>query len=203
MTAYVLTRTAGRPRMFQRLREALAGQDYPRIVHVVHQEHPSAYATADHVINGEPATGGSAPWELHNKRLLEFVATLAPGWVTFIDDDDTYTSRGSVTTMLRHAVDPGVMPVWRVERERGRISPAEWRADIGTPQGALCWEAAAFHTSHVPLALRGIDADAGSDGRMWHALARHLRIEWVDEVLTRPQREGRMGKGRGLKRDCA
>jgi hypothetical protein len=188
--------------MFAKLRTAIAAQDHPRIVHVVHQERPSDYAVADHVINGLPAAGGTAPYELHQKRLLAFVSTLEPGWVTFIDDDDTYTNPKSISTMLASATDVSVMPVWKVERERGRISPSAWQANPGTPAGALCWEAAAFHTSHIPTAIKFIDANGGSDGRMWAALSKVLRVEWVDAILTRPQREGRMGKGRGLKRDA-
>jgi hypothetical protein len=194
--AYVLTRTANRPRMFARLRASLQRQRFPgSIVHVVHAEPGSDYAAADVVVRGARATGGSAPYELHQQRLLDAVASMEPGWVTFIDDDDEYATRTSLARMLARATDDRVMPVWKVERERGRISPASWCGDLGSFDGRLCWEAAAHHTRHIGLAT--IDANDGADGRYWHQLSQHLQLVWQDEVLTRPQ----VGKGCGRRRD--
>lgn len=196
MIAYVLTRTANRPKMFARLQESLLSQDFPgRVIHVVHAEPGSDYADADIVIGGARATGGTAPWELHNQRLLDAIKHLTPGWVTFMDDDDMYTGRHSLKRMLYRAVSPGIMPVWRVERENGRLSPKDWMGDLASFDGSLCWEAAAHHTSMIGKA--GIDADGGADGRYWHQLSQHLELVWQDEILTRPQ----AGKGKGRRRD--
>ena len=196
MIAYVLTRTAGRPRMFARLRESLAQQQFPGIImHVVHAEPGSDYAEADVLIRGARATGGTAPWELHNRRLLDEVARMPPGWVCFIDDDDEYATPHSLRRMLAPATHAGIMPVWRVERENGRISPAEWAGDLSSFDGRLCLEAAAHHTTHIGKAT--IDANDGADGRYWHQMSQHLRVVWRDEILTRPQ----AGKGRGRRRD--
>ena len=195
MIAYVLTRTAGRPRMFQRARESILAQDHRPIVHVVHQERPSRYAVADHVITGRPQSGGTAPYELHQRTLLAAVASMPPGWVLFLDDDDEFTTPASVRRMLAHATSPDIMPVWRVERENGRISPTVWRGDLASFDGRLCWEAAAHHTSHIGKAV--IDANDGADGRYWQQMSQHLRVAWVDEVMMRPQ----AGKGKGRRRD--
>ena len=182
--------------MFARLRASLARQQFPGIiVHVVHAERGSDYAEADVLVRGERATGGSAPYELHQQRLLDAVAGMAPGWVTFIDDDDEYTTRTSLARMLARATDDRVMPVWRVERERGRISPVSWCGDLSSFDGRLCWEAAAHHTSHIGKAA--IDANDGADGRYWLQMSQHLQLVWQDEVLTRPQ----AGKGKGRRRD--
>ena len=209
MIAYVLTRTAGRPKMFARLRESLLSQDFPgRVFHLVHAETGSTYAKADAVIHGNhlPRSLGTAPWELHNRTLLEHLATLVrgtqdhepthpEGWITMIDDDDEYTSRDSLSRMLQHATDPSVMPVWRVERENGRLSPATWQGDLASFDGSLCWEAAAHHTRWIGRAK--IDADGGADGRYWQQLSQHLTLVWQDETLTRAQ----VGKGKGKRRD--
>jgi len=182
--------------MFARLRASLQQQVFPGIImHVVHAEPGCGYAEADVVVRGDRAVGGTAPYELHQQRLLDAVAGMAPGWVTFMDDDDEYTTPHSVRRMLANATSEDIMPVWRVERERGRISPAAWMGDLGSRDGRLCWEAAAHHTSHIGLA--SIDANDGADGRYWQQLRHHLRLVWLDEVLTRPQ----SGKGRGRRRD--
>ena len=213
MIAYVLTRTAGRPKMFARLRESLLSQDFPgRVFHLVHAETGSDYAEADIVIEGPhlPRSFGTAPWELHNRTLLEHLATLVrgtqdrepthpEGWVTFIDDDDEYVSQHSLARMLQHA-SPDVMPIWRVQRAHHRtqepiLSPRDWEGDLSSHYGRLCWEAAAHHTKWIGTAK--IDADDGSDGRYWHQLSQHLTLAWQDEVLTRPQ----VGKGKGKRRD--
>lgn len=199
---YVLTRTANRPKMFARCRQSVLAQDHTPIVHVVHAETGSDYAVADHVITGPrlPRSVGTAPWELHNQALLDVVAELEPGWVTFLDDDDEYTSARSVTRMLANATSEDVMPVWRVERAHPRtqereLSPHIWRGDLGEKYSALCWEAAAHHTSHIGAA--SIDGNQAADGRYWHQLSRRLRVVWQDEVLARPQ----VGKGKGKRRD--
>ena len=195
MIAYVLTRTAGRPRMFARARESVLAQDYAPIVHVVHQERPSKYARADHVITGHRQSGGTAPYELHNQRLLERVRTLSPGWVLFLDDDDVFVDAHAVSRIMSLCTSPDIMPVWRVERENGRISPTVWMGDLASRDGRICWEAAAHHTSHIGKAV--IDANDGADGRYWQQMSQHLRVAWVDEVMMRPQ----AGKGKGRRRD--
>lgn len=203
MIAYVLTRTANRPRMFARLRESLNTQDFHGgIIHVVHAETGSDYATGDVLITSDPlpASLGSAPFELHHQRLLDAVAELPPGWVTFIDDDDEYTSRDSLQRMLAHANEPDIMPIWRVQRAHHKtqapiLSPRDWASDLSSHYGRICWEAAAHHTSHIGKAT--IDANDGADGRYWLQLSQHLKLVWQDEVLTRPQ----AGKGKGRRRD--
>lgn len=88
---YVLTRTSRRPRFFSRLRESLLGQDYSRVVHVVHSDDSAdTYVDADIVIRGEPLPVvpkvSSGP-ELYNGRLIRALQELEAGWVTMMDDD--------------------------------------------------------------------------------------------------------------------
>jgi hypothetical protein len=205
VNTYVLTRTSNRPRAFARLRADLLAQDYDgRIIHVVHSDDPNdQYAEGDIVIHGERVPRGrhkTAPWERYNLALLEAVKYHGiPGFITFMDDDDTYTSSKSVATMMRYAI-AGVMPIWKVERENGRISPTEWMSDLNTPDGRICWEASTFHTDYLPLALAiGIDEMDGGDGRFWARMSESHQIAWIDAVLTRPQE----GKGKGRRRDVA
>jgi hypothetical protein len=87
------------------------------------------------------------------------------------------------------------MPIWRVLREKGRLSPTVWRGDLASRDGRICWEAAAHHTSLIGRAP--IDGDDGADGRYWAALSRDLQLVWIDEPLTRAQ----AGKGHGRTRD--
>lgn len=195
---FVLTRTSRRPRMFAQLRAALAQQSHP-FTHVVHSDDPSdTYVEGDVLVRGRRL--GQCGCERYNATLLKAIRG-RDGWVVFIDDDDRPVDENVLATIASFCTDPSVMPVWRVRREAGRISPGVWRGDLNTPLGGLCWEAAAFHLSHVDKAIAAIDARCGADGRMWAALAKHLAVEWHDQVLFEPQQPGRAGKGYGKRRD--
>ena len=200
---YILTRTSKRPRMFQRLRDNIASQDYDGpVMHIVHtDEVADDYVKGDMIVSSprlRKTEKQTAPWELYNLALLEAVQIYGqPGFITFMDDDDMYASSKSLST-IADVARPGLMPIWKVERENGRISPAQWRGDLATDEGRICWEASGFHTSHLELALNlSIDGNDGADGRFWHRLSRHLTTLWIDEVLTKPQ----VGKGNGKRED--
>lgn len=206
MTAIVLTRTANRPTMFARLRKSLLEQTgLDRVFHIVYSDTlTDAYPRGDLVLRGKrlPKTQeNSAPWEQYHTSMLEVALELFDGkdaFVSFIDDDDMYTSRSSLLTMASH-VAPGVMPIWKVQREGGRVSPFVFGADLRSDKGRICWEASAIHVSDLPLALSiGIDGADGGDGRFWANLADHLEVKWVNQTLTKPQ----FGKGHGRRRDA-
>ena len=200
---YILTRTSKRPRMFQRLRDSIATQDYAGpVMHIVHTDEPSDdYVKGDMIVSSphlRKSDKMTAPQELYNLRLLQAVQEYGqPGFVTFMDDDDIYTSSKSLST-IADVARPGLMPIWKVERENGRISPAQWRGDLTSDEGRICWEASGFHTSHLELALNlSIDGNDGADGRFWARMSRHLTTLWIDEILTKPQ----VGKGHGRRKD--
>lgn len=201
---FVLTRTSRRPRAFARLRRDLLAQEYPgEIIHVVHSDDPAdAYIEGDIVVRSERLRRRRPtdfPWDQYHLTLLQAVVDdTREGFVTFMDDDDTYTSPQSIARMMTNA-RPGVMPIWRVERERGRISPTTWKGDLNSRDGRICWEASTLHTTRIPLAHQaGIDGRDGADGRFWAALAPHHQLVWQNEVLTRPQ----AGKGHGRRNDA-
>lgn len=203
MTVFILTRTAGRPTMFARLRESILNQQFEgEVTHVVHAEEGHAdYAEADVVIRGPhlpKILNMTAPWELYNRRLLEAIAHFS-GWVMFLDDDDMFTNETALARAYAQATSPDQLLIWKVERENGRISPAKWRGGLSTPEGRICWEGGSHHTKYLSYAK--IDGDDGSDGRYWNQLSKCLPITWVDEVITKPQLEGRAGKGHGRRRD--
>ena len=216
MTAYVLTRTAMRPTMFGRLRRSVLSQKFDgEIIHLVHAEMDAADYAEGNVVVRAPRLpkilNMTAPWELYNQRLLDTLGSMIrgthdaerkypPGWIMFIDDDDMFTSDTAVARALAsaHKTNDQLL-VWKVERENGRISPFEWPGDLSTDRGRICWEGAAHHTKYIGYSK--IDGDDGGDGRYWRNLARFLPIVWVDEVIMRPQLEGRAGKGHGRRRD--
>jgi hypothetical protein len=201
---YVLTRTAARPRMFARLRQSLRSQTFDGDVrHVVHAEADNTrYVRGDIIVIGPRLRRGTAPWERYQARLLDRLVGEPPGWVTFLDDDDEYMHPEALTRIASYCKRRSDLPVWKTLRENGRISPAVFPGDLGSPEGRICWESAAFHTSHLDLARGLVGADDGSDGRFWAALAEHLTVRWHDDVLTRPQRDGRAGKGHGRRQDA-
>lgn len=203
MNVYVLTRTSNRPKMFTRLRESIANQKFDgQILHFVYSDDPKdSYVNGDVVIHGERLIKNkvnTAPWEVYNLELMKAVKFHGiPGIVTFIDDDDMYTSEHSIATMVANTQEDS-MTIWKVERENGRISPFKWQADLESDEGRICWEAAAFHTKHLPLAQSiGVDKADGGDGRFWAAMSKQLNITWLNEVLTKPQ----IGKGHGRRKD--
>jgi hypothetical protein len=203
MNVFVLTRTSGRPVMFARLRESLASQVFDgRIVHVVYSDDPSDdYVVGDVVVRGlrlRRKFQGSFPWEVYNLALLRAVESFGePGFIVFIDDDDVYVDEGSIATIVRHAREDSIL-VWKVERERGRVSPFDWNASLGSDEGRVCWEAGCFHSSQLQVAFGvGIDSMDGADGRFWAGLADYLPVVRLDRVLAKPQ----VGKGHGRRRD--
>lgn len=202
---YILTRTSGRPRMFTALRANLASQPYRDFLHVVHSDDPNdSYVEGDIVVRGErqPITGTRYGPEAYMRALLQAVKTHGtPGWVLVMDDDDVYAP-DALTTIASLCGDPDVMPVWKVRRENGRITPATWRGNPSTSSGRLCWENAAFHTKHLDHALNLVEPRDGNDGQVWAGLAARAIPEWHDAVLAHPQLPGRAGKGKGRRRDA-
>lgn len=201
MTAIILTRTSNRPKMFARLKRSIRDQDFTgRVFHIVYCDDPKdSYATGDLVIRGKRASGGTAPWETYHNEMLAEAVRLFSGqdaFVLFVDDDDMFARHDAISQIFKH-VRPGAMPVWKVEREKGRISPFVWKGDLTQDEGRICWEAAALHIDDVDLSVR-IDANDGADGRFWATMAKRLKVEWVDMVMTKPQ----VGKGHGRRRDA-
>lgn len=203
MNVFVLTRTSGRPKMFKRLRENLQAQRFDgSIIHVVYSDDPNDdYVEGDYVVRGRRQLRGkhnNFPWELYNLTLMHQVQSLRkPGFIIFIDDDDTPYDENSIQTIVDNANHDSIL-FWKVERENGRISPIEWKADLSTLEGRLCWEAGTFHTRHLSKALEvGVDNRDGGDGRFWASLAKRLPMIWLDRVLMKPQ----VGKGHGRRRD--
>lgn len=190
--------------MFQRLRDSIASQDYDGpIMHIIHTDEPTDdYVTGDMIVASprlRKTNNMTAPQELYNLRLLQAVHEYnQPGFVTFMDDDDMYTNPHSLSTIAQEA-QPGVMPIWKVQREKGRISPTAWRSDLTSNDGRICWEASGFHTNHLTTAINiGIDGNDGADGRFWAAMSQHLQVKWIDKILTKPQ----VGKGHGRRKDA-
>jgi len=201
---YILTRTSKRPRMFQRLRDSIASQNYDGpIMHIVHTDDLSDDYVKGDMIASSPRSRKTekqtAPWELYNLALLEAVQIYGqPGFITFMDDDDMYSSPHSLST-IADVAQPGIMPIWKVQRENGRISPAQWRGDLTSNNGRICWEASGFHTNHLTTAINiGIDGNDGADGRFWATISQHLQMQWINKILTKPQ----VGKGHGRRKDA-
>lgn len=211
---FVLTRTAGRPSMFARARASVLEQARTYdgwVTHIVHAEdtpETKAYAEADYLVVGERLERKPTercPWERYQARLLRAAASVASAalwtnaWILFLDDDDELRP-GALASVPWSTLGPTSLPIWRTERERGRISPATWRGDLGTLAGRICWESAALHVAALAI-VPAIDGDDGADGRFWHALSRRLEPVWLDDLppLARPQ----VGKGKGRTSDYA
>jgi len=203
VNVFVLTRTSARPRMFARLREALRLQEFDgRIYHVVYSDDPlDNYIEGDFVVKGKRLPKGgknSFPWELYNLYLmLKVQETRIPGYIMFIDDDDIPYGKNTIQTIVDNAEHDSIL-LWKVEREKGRISPFVWQGDLSSNEGRVCWEAGAFHTRNLAKALEvGVDDRDGADGRFWAGLSKKLPVKWLDKVLMKPQ----VGKGHGRRND--
>lgn len=202
MIVYVLTRTAARPSMFERARASVLEQrrTFPGdVVHVVHAEAGFApYAIGDELVIGERLERRGrlhAPQELYVARLLRRVLELEPGWVVHLDDDDVFAAPDALERALLPELRPDQMPVWTVEREHGRISPASSTASLSSLEGRICWEGASHYSTRARP--EAIDDGDGGDGRYWAALALELEVVRRDVVFARPQ----VGKGKGRRSD--
>jgi GT2 family glycosyltransferase len=114
-TVYVLTRTAGRPKYFERCAKSVRDQSYPYVVHVVGVENDDRdtfkYVQAAELRDPEIVTYRPVPAKIANEnprfynRYLDhlhcYVEELNPeAWITYLDDDDIFTSEHSLQTMM-------------------------------------------------------------------------------------------------------
>src|SRR5690606_20385990 len=140
--------------------------------------------------------------ELYMRRLLEALRGQPPGWVTFLDDDDTYTSSRSLQRIRELCEAAGVdgMPIWYSRPDK----PARFRGNLAT-NARLNWGNAAFHTTHLETAISLVRNDrvsrpgrrACGDWWFWLQMAEHLTPLWSREQLVKAQ----LRDGRGLRLD--
>lgn len=212
---YVLTRTSGRPKLFGNLRRDLLAQTYPRIVHVVHSDDPAdQYIEADLIVRGPRLPITKRDWgpDIYNRRLIDALEGLEPGWVLMIDDDDTLTSETSVADAMSAAHEAGEdhLVIWKNQRANA-LKPRVWVPDsLQKRRGRLQWSNGTFHTKHLKTASACFQSDhpvqkpflnRSYDALFWLRMHHALPIHWHDAVLCRQQIAGIAGKGYGRRED--
>jgi glycosyltransferase involved in cell wall biosynthesis len=194
---YILLRTSGRPKYFEKCYESIKNLTYKNIILIVHSDDPrDTYVKGDYIIKGECFTPwhGSAPYNLYNNRLLK--ALPGPGWVHFMDDDDIY-AQPDVFERLTENADKRKLQVGRVERWPDRQNP-EVRTVF--PRG---WGTQKSFQTECFIVWSDIAkkakwwSDKGGDHYYSKQLTRVTRINWVDDVIIASAIECK-GHGRRL-----
>ena len=185
---YILSRTSGRPKFFEVMRESVKALTWPGgVTHVIHSDDPrnEAYITGDILIRGEyhGKYCGEAPYNLYQNRLLSVLPQDA--WVAFIDDDDAYTA----PDVFERIIDDGKVDMY--------INKAKRWDDVVFPKG---WKTQrSFQTECFVL-----KSNLAKQGKWWgdkggdHYYTKQIvrkakRIEWRDVIAVAAQE----GKGHG------
>lgn len=179
---YVLTRTSGRPKFFERCRRSVSALTWPGgVTHIVHSDDPrnERYIEADILIRGEahgPYMGG-APYNLYNNRLIKAIP--GPGWVHFIDDDDEYVAPDVFERLLEDGRKDRIH-IGRVSRGGDIVWPQSWKNQKSFQTECFCmWS---------DIAKKGKWwADKGGDHHYTRQLTKRYSLTWVDMMLVQAQ----------------
>ncbi len=194
---YILLRTSGRPKYFEKCYDSIKKLTYPNIKLIVHTDDPrDDYVKGDYIIRGECFTPwhGTAPYNLYNNRLLKAIPS--PGWVHFMDDDDLYPQE-DVFDILAEQSDKNKVNVGRVERWPDRANPEERTV---FPRG---WKTQrSFQTECIflwsDIAKKGKWwSEKGGDHYYSKQLTRIAKINWIDGTMLASAIECK-GHGRRL-----
>jgi len=191
---YVITRTAGRRRAFERCRRSVFQQTYSPLLHVVtfEEEHPPEWLEADILV---PVAAGprvgkrSAPY---NRFIGEARKALPDetGWYMVLDDDDEFLEETAAEQIMSMR-GLGRVILWRV-RLKNRTLPPTHLVGKKPVKAQICSCAYA-----APVAEKKAGSWLPRRGGDFHGirtLYEKLGGVWIDAVLTGLQ--GARGKGR-------
>ena len=185
---YILTRTSGRRKFYERCRDSVRALSWPGgVTWIVHTDDPrDTYVDADIIVQGE-AHGpymGSGSYNLYNNRLLSAIP--GDGWVHFIDDDDEYASADVFENLLEGA-SKKKLQIGKVCRGGSVVWPKTWGTQRSFQTECFCvWS---------ELAKKGKWwADKGGDHYYTRQLVRQSGTQWHDVMIAVAQEGKSHGK---------
>ena len=188
----VIIRTYRRPNGFNKCYISLLNQTYKGIRAIVGCQELCPYFFAlrlsrKAVSGDKPLLGKPAPYNLH---LNELNTHVKEGWVMYLDDDDMFVHDNAVQVIMDSITSEDDLLIWKVKIKK-KIVPSDRAFGKAIIPGDISGIGFAFHSKHLPV-------DWGcytyGDYRVITELAsRGLKIQWIDQILTRTQ--GRPGRG--------
>jgi len=190
---YILIRTSGRPKFFEKMMESIRKQTYKNIITIVHtdNEKDKDYIDGDIVIESEPYPReiGTATYNLYCNKLLEAIPDKR-GWYMFLDDDDIFSRIDAVEKFVKNS-DRYKINICRVRRWNGTVWPRAW----GKCK-SFQTECMMLHTDHK-LKWKW-NANIAGDHYYSRQATKELHINWIDGLIAC---EAQKGKGLGQRID--
>jgi len=191
----IITRTHNRPEYFQRCMASIVQQNYNDINWIVGTDTDCPYYPQAHkvYVNYQqplfvPDGMYKAPW---NQYLNELQRYTREGWVTYLDDDDEYTSPKSLQRIAAACQNEDEIVVWKVEIIPTWIVPSQSFGKF-IQAGDFSGIGFAFHTKHLPVDWGNLSY--GDFRVATQLIKKGLKIKWVDMVLTKTQKGANNGK---------
>jgi glycosyltransferase involved in cell wall biosynthesis len=188
---YILIRTSGRPRFFNRMMQSIKEQTYPNIITIVHTDNDrDKYVKGDIIVRGTPKPGCRAPYNLYMNTLIKTVSRQTPGWVYMLDDDDRLFAPDVIERFV-NAAKQDYINVARADRGHGRIWPKKWKRQTD-------FQTECFMLWSKYSKLGKWWGKTGGDHHYTKQITKILPINWVDDLIVAKAQDG---KNRGKHRD--
>lgn len=186
----ILTRTSNRPEYFKECMESVRSQTYENYVHVISVDDDSTLEYVQPEIKGHDRSFGVVipkipreNWDHfpYNTYINHMMDNVDGGWIMFLDDDDLFTSKESLEKISERLIDEDTLYIWKVEFP-DKVLPSISFGHTPT-YGDIASIGWSFHSKHKDIAQW--DDKKAADFRCVRDLAKHLKTEWIDLVLTK------------------
>lgn len=198
MTLNVLVRTSNRPKFFQDCIRSIKAQNYPINLIVANDANDSYCKPYNPIkVTAEPKKDHRIDGARHfpfNSYLNEMFKHCKEGYVLILDDDDVLEP-GAVQKIMKRAQDDRTV-FWRVKVGE-RIIPSDINWARQPAKRDISMIGFVFSTKYLPLIH--ISPYKQADWRLALMLYNQTDSDWIDQVLTKTQREH--GDGMGLRKD--
>lgn len=195
---YVLVRTSGRPRYFKRCIESIQSQRHSGPVRIVvgndnndaycQDFHPVRFVRNedyDHARASSIDTAKYFPFNGYLNRMLQ--ECTEQGWVIFLDDDDMFTSKHAIATIMDHLKEDNQVAFWRVRLHDVLVPPDRYWMKRPVLRN-ISMIGFCFNTKYIPLIYMAPWKQA--DWRLADQLYSMCEPKWIDKTLTMTDNEG-------------
>lgn len=204
---YILTRTSGRPFLYNQLVKSISTQVYKNIEHLVVTDDVKSktYVNGSNLLVLKNTTSFT-PDDVVSicgkrkrfKKRLKFLKCYCktsypmneyfnqlhqrivdPGWIIYLDDDNLFTKRSSLSMIMSWPRKRDDLIVWR--SQLGRVTPSK-NFRIKFEMGDVDSSTFMFHSTH--LSKTAWDKRRCGDYWTLKSLENHLYVRWLDVILT-------------------